>query len=158
MDNFIAARSQMGMSLAFHIIYATIGVSLPLMMTIAEWRWRSTGDPAYLILAKRWAKGTTILFTVGAVSGAVLSFELGLQQKITGDRDELARQSASLSGTPVHPLRLVLHLAPDREKFGLVDDLVLDLDPTLANGPRELDDLLGFPLGGREPALGLRAV
>ena len=110
MDNFIAARSQMGMSLAFHIIYATIGVSLPLMMTIAEWRWRSTGDPAYLILAKRWAKGTTILFTVGAVSGAVLSFELGLQQKITGDRDELARQSASLSGTPVHPLRLVTEL------------------------------------------------
>jgi cytochrome d ubiquinol oxidase subunit I len=78
MDNLFAARSQMGMSLAFHIIFAVIGVSLPLMMTIAEWRWRSTGDPAYLLLAKRWAKGTTILFAVGAVSGTVLSFELGL--------------------------------------------------------------------------------
>src|ERR1700757_713474 len=78
MDNFIAARSQMAMSLAFHIIFATIGVSLPLMMTISEWRWRSTGDPAYLLLAKRWAKGTTILFAVGAISGTALSFELGL--------------------------------------------------------------------------------
>jgi cytochrome bd ubiquinol oxidase subunit I len=78
MDNFIAARSQMGMSLAFHIIFATIGVSLPLMMTISEWRWRSTGDPVYLLLAKRWAKGTAILFAVGAISGTVLSFELGL--------------------------------------------------------------------------------
>jgi cytochrome bd ubiquinol oxidase subunit I len=78
MDNLLAARSQMGMSLAFHIIFAVIGVSLPLMMTIAEWRWRSTGDPAYLFLAKRWAKGTTILFAVGAISGTVLSFELGL--------------------------------------------------------------------------------
>jgi cytochrome bd ubiquinol oxidase subunit I len=78
MDNFIAARSQMGMSLGFHIIFATIGVSLPLMMTISEWRWRSTGDPVYLLLAKRWAKGTTILFAVGAISGTVLSFELGL--------------------------------------------------------------------------------
>jgi len=29
-------------------------------------------------LAKRWAKGTAILFAVGAVSGTVLSFELGL--------------------------------------------------------------------------------
>ncbi len=77
MDNFLAARSQMGMSLAFHICFAVIGVSLPLMMTIAEWRWRSTGDPAYLLLAKRWAKGTTILFAVGAISGTVLSFELG---------------------------------------------------------------------------------
>ena len=78
MNNLIAARSQMAMSLAFHIVFAVIGVSLPLMMTIAEWRWRSTGDPAYLLLAKRWAKGTTILFAVGAISGTVLSFELGL--------------------------------------------------------------------------------
>jgi cytochrome d ubiquinol oxidase subunit I len=78
MQNLILARSQMGMSLAFHIIFATIGVSLPLMMTVAEWRWRCTGDPAFLLLAKSWAKGTTILFAVGAVSGTVLSFELGL--------------------------------------------------------------------------------
>jgi cytochrome bd ubiquinol oxidase subunit I len=78
MDNLLAARSQFGMTLAFHIIFAAIGVVLPLMMTIAEWRWRSTGDPAYLLLAKRWAKGTTILFAVGSITGTVLSFELGL--------------------------------------------------------------------------------
>jgi len=78
MGTLLAARSQMGMSLAFHIIFAVIGVSLPLMMTIAEWRWRRTGDPAYLLLAKRWAKGTTILFGIGAISGTVLSFEMGL--------------------------------------------------------------------------------
>src|ERR1700758_1283535 len=78
MDNLAAARSQMGLSLAFHIIFAVIGVALPLMMTIAEWRFRATGDAAYLLLAKRWARGTAILFAVGAVSGTVLSFELGL--------------------------------------------------------------------------------
>ena len=72
MDNFAAARSQMGMSLGFHIVFAVIGVALPLMMTIAEWRFRATGDAAYLLLAKRWAKGTTILFAVGAVSGTVI--------------------------------------------------------------------------------------
>jgi cytochrome bd ubiquinol oxidase subunit I len=47
------------------------------MMTIAEFLWHKTGDAAYLVLAKRRAKGTTILFAVGAVSGTVLSFELG---------------------------------------------------------------------------------
>jgi cytochrome d ubiquinol oxidase subunit I len=47
-------------------------------MTIAEWRWLRSGDEVYLDLAKRWAKGTAILFAVGAVSGTVLSFELGL--------------------------------------------------------------------------------
>jgi cytochrome bd-type quinol oxidase subunit 1 len=50
MDNFAAARSQMGMSLGFHIVFAVIGVALPLMMTIAEWRFRATGDAAYLVL------------------------------------------------------------------------------------------------------------
>ena len=78
MDNLAAARSQMGISLAFHIIFAVIGVALPLMMTIAEWRFRATGDAAYPLLAKRWARGTTVLFAVAAVSGAVLSFELGV--------------------------------------------------------------------------------
>ena len=78
MSNLLAARSQMAVSLAFHIIFAEVGIAMPLMMTIAEWRWRRTSDTAYLELAKRWAKGTAILFAVGAVSGTVLSFELGL--------------------------------------------------------------------------------
>lgn len=68
----------MALSLAFHIIFAEVGIAMPLMMTIAEWRWLRTGEPAFLELAKRWAKGTAILFAVGAVSGTVLSFELGL--------------------------------------------------------------------------------
>lgn len=66
------------MSLAFHIVFAEIGIAMPLMMVLAEWRYRRTGDRAWLDLAKRWAKGTAILFAVGAVSGTVLSFELGL--------------------------------------------------------------------------------
>ena len=78
MDDLLAARSQMAMSLAFHIIFAVVGIAMPLMMIIAEWRWLRTGQKVYLELAKRWAKGTAILFAVGAVSGTVLSFELGL--------------------------------------------------------------------------------
>lgn len=68
----------MGMSLAFHIVFAVAGVAMPLMMLIAEAMWLRSGDDGYLVLAKRWAKGTAILFAVGAVSGTVLSFELGL--------------------------------------------------------------------------------
>jgi cytochrome d ubiquinol oxidase subunit I len=78
MDDLLAARSQMAMSLAFHIIFAAIGIAMPLLMVIAEWRYLRTKDEIYLMLAKRWAKGTSILFAVGAVSGTVLSFELGL--------------------------------------------------------------------------------
>lgn len=76
--DLLAARWLFGLSLAFHIVFAAIGVAMPLLMVLAEWRWRRTGVPAYLELAKRWAKGTAILFAVGAVSGTVISFELGL--------------------------------------------------------------------------------
>jgi cytochrome bd ubiquinol oxidase subunit I len=78
MTDLFAARSQMGVSLAFHIIFAVVGIGMPALMVVAEHRWRRTGDPVYLELAKRWSKGTAILFAVGAVSGTVISFELGL--------------------------------------------------------------------------------
>src|SRR5687767_37043 len=78
MDDLLAARSQMAMSLAFHIVFAAIGIAMPLLMIIAEWKWLRSKDDVYLTLAQRWAKGTAILFAVGAVSGTVLSFELGL--------------------------------------------------------------------------------
>src|SRR5438046_4712703 len=78
MPDLLAARSQMGVSLAFHIVFAVIGIAMTLMMVLAERRWQVTGHAIYLDLAKRWAKGTAILFAVGAVSGTVLSFELGL--------------------------------------------------------------------------------
>src|SRR5262245_52549715 len=78
MSDLFAARTQMALSLGFHIIFAEIGIAMPLMMVLAEWRWRRTGDDVYFQLAKRWAKGSAILFAVGAVSGTVLSFELGL--------------------------------------------------------------------------------
>jgi len=77
-SDLMAARAQMALSLGFHIIFAEIGIAMPLLMVLAEWRWRRTGDAIYLQLARRWAKGTAILFAVGAVSGTVLSFELGL--------------------------------------------------------------------------------
>jgi len=78
MDDLLIARSQMALSLGFHIIFAAVGIGMPVLMVIAEalgWR---TGDRTYEVLARRWAKGVAILFAVGAVSGTVLSFELGL--------------------------------------------------------------------------------
>src|ERR1044071_8757019 len=68
----------MALSLGFHIVFAEIGIAMPLLMVLAEWRWRRSGDAIFLQLARRWAKGTAVLFAVGAVSGTVLSFELGL--------------------------------------------------------------------------------
>ena len=123
-DNLLAARLQMASSLAFHIIFAGLGIGLPLLMVVAEGLWLRTGNPAYLALARRWAKGTAILFAVGAVSGTVLSFELGLlwprfMEFAGGDhrhallarrvrllhRGDLPRASTSTAGIASRPAR-----------------------------------------------------
>jgi cytochrome d ubiquinol oxidase subunit I len=78
MDNFLAARLQMTVSFVFHIVFACIGMTMPWLMFIAEIKWIKTGKQVYLDLAKAWSRGVAIFFALGAVSGTVLSFELGL--------------------------------------------------------------------------------
>lgn len=78
MSDLLAARSQMALSLGFHIVFSTIGIAMPFLMSTSHFLYLRTGDEIYLKLTKTWSKGVAILFAVGAVSGTVLSFELGL--------------------------------------------------------------------------------
>jgi cytochrome d ubiquinol oxidase subunit I len=73
-----AARVQMELSLGFHMIFAAIGIALPVMMLVAERRWLRDGDEDARRLARMWARLTAVTFAIGAVSGTALSFELGL--------------------------------------------------------------------------------
>jgi cytochrome bd-type quinol oxidase subunit 1 len=75
--DFMAARQQMAFTLGFHIVLASIGIGLPAITLLAEWRALRTGDAVYAELARRWMKAAGVLFAVGAVSGTVLSFEMG---------------------------------------------------------------------------------
>lgn len=68
----------MELSLGFHMIFAALGVGMPLLMVLAEGRFLRDGSRHHLALARTWAKATSALFVVGAVSGTALSFELGL--------------------------------------------------------------------------------
>src|SRR6188474_3096403 len=78
MDALTAARCQMGLTLAFHIVFAAIGIGLPFLMAIAEGLYLRTGKEHYLRLTKKWAKATGLLFAIGAISGTALAFEIGL--------------------------------------------------------------------------------
>jgi cytochrome bd ubiquinol oxidase subunit I len=78
MSSLTAARVQMELSLGFHMLFAAVGMAMPLMMVIAEWRWLRYRDAEALALAKTWARLTAVIFAIGAVSGTALSFELGL--------------------------------------------------------------------------------
>lgn len=74
----MAAREQMAFTLAFHIVLACLGVSFPAIALIANYRGIRRGDADAMLLARRWAKAMAVLFAVGAVTGTLLSFELGL--------------------------------------------------------------------------------
>ena len=68
----------MGLSLVFHTFFTPIGIGMPLLLFVAEGIGLRTGDPRYRRLARAWTPVVGLLFAVGAVSGTVLSFELGL--------------------------------------------------------------------------------
>ena len=90
----MAARLQMAISLGFHIIFACVGMVMPFFMFVSELKWIRTGKEEYLKLAKIWARGVAIFFAVGAVSGTVLSFELGLLWP------EFMKHAGSIIGLP----------------------------------------------------------
>jgi cytochrome d ubiquinol oxidase subunit I len=77
-SNLQAARSQMAFTLGFHIILASLGVALPALMLIANYRGLRRNDVDAMTLAQRWSKAAAVAFAVGAVTGTVLSFEFGL--------------------------------------------------------------------------------
>ena len=74
----LPARQQMALSLGWHIILACFGVAFPAVIFVVHRRGVVHGDPVALELAKRWSKVSAVLFAIGAVSGTVLSFEMGL--------------------------------------------------------------------------------
>jgi cytochrome d ubiquinol oxidase subunit I len=78
MNDFLAARSQMALSLGFHIIYSCIGMVMPVFMAISHYKYIKTQNPVYKNITQAWSKGVAIFFATGAVSGTMLSFELGL--------------------------------------------------------------------------------
>lgn len=74
----LPARQQMAFSLGWHIVLACFGVAFPAMIYVVHRRGLVREDSVALGLAKRWATVSAILFAIGAVSGTVLSFEMGL--------------------------------------------------------------------------------
>ena len=95
-SDLFAARSQMALSLDFHIVFAEIGIALPLMMVLAEWRWHRTGDAVFLQLAKRWSKGAAILFAVGFIVFFIIGNQVMNREPIVGgDKVDAGIRSSS---------------------------------------------------------------
>jgi cytochrome bd ubiquinol oxidase subunit I len=77
-DYLLQARQMQALSLAVHIPLVCFGIAFPALVLFLEWLGHRTGDPVYRVLARRWSKIMLALFAVGAVTGTILSFELGM--------------------------------------------------------------------------------
>src|SRR5580765_5360683 len=74
----VPARAQMATTLGFHIILACFGIALPSIVLLAEFIGLRRRDETAMRLARRWSQAMGVLIAVGAVTGTVLSFEMGL--------------------------------------------------------------------------------
>lgn len=77
-DPATLSRILTSLTLGFHIIFATIGVGVPVMIMIAEWLGIRKQDPHYILLARRWARGFTVTVAVGVVTGTAIGMQLSL--------------------------------------------------------------------------------
>ncbi|TCT24553.1 cytochrome bd-I ubiquinol oxidase subunit 1 apoprotein [Melghiribacillus thermohalophilus] len=66
------------LTLSFHILFATIGVGVPLMIALAQWIGIKRNDHHYILLARRWTRGFTITVAVGVVTGTAIGLQLSL--------------------------------------------------------------------------------
>ncbi|UOQ43213.1 cytochrome ubiquinol oxidase subunit I [Halobacillus salinarum] len=78
LDSVILSRMLTSLTLGFHIIFATIGVGVPVMVSIAEFIGIKKKDPHYTLLARRWTRGFTITVAVGVVTGTAIGLQLSL--------------------------------------------------------------------------------
>ena len=75
MNTDVYGRTLIGDSLGFHILFALLGVGIPLLMLLAELvgLWRH--DKAWLQTAEKWSRVLVVLFVAGAVSGSIISIQ-----------------------------------------------------------------------------------
>ncbi|MBH0173505.1 cytochrome ubiquinol oxidase subunit I [Fictibacillus sp. 23RED33] len=77
-DPVLYSRILTGLTLAFHTIFSTLGVGIPLLIALAEWIGIRRKDEHYHLLARRWARGYIITVAVGVVTGTAIALQLSL--------------------------------------------------------------------------------
>ncbi|TDQ42056.1 cytochrome ubiquinol oxidase subunit I [Aureibacillus halotolerans] len=78
MDDLVIARSLFGMTMGVHIIFATLGVGLPVMILISELLFQKTKHPDYALMADRWTRGFAVILGVGIPTGTIAGVQLAL--------------------------------------------------------------------------------
>ena len=85
-DPQMLARIQFAFTVAFHILFPSFTIGLASWLAVLEWRWLKTGNPVYAEVYRMWVKIFAVTFSMGVVSGVVLSFQFGTNWSVFADR------------------------------------------------------------------------
>ncbi|TNC70898.1 cytochrome ubiquinol oxidase subunit I [Rubellimicrobium roseum] len=76
-DPVLLARMQFAANITFHILFPTISIALGWVLLFVKLRFNQTGDGAWMDLYRFWVKIFALTFSLGVVSGIVMSFQFG---------------------------------------------------------------------------------
>lgn len=76
-DAVLLARIQFAANITFHILFPTITIALAWALLFFKLRFNRTGDEGWAELYRFWVKIFALTFTLGVVSGIVMSFQFG---------------------------------------------------------------------------------
>jgi cytochrome d ubiquinol oxidase subunit I len=77
MDALILSRIQFAANISFHILFPAITIALGWVLLFFKWRYRVTGDTAWMRAYFFWVKVFALSFALGVVSGVTMSFQFG---------------------------------------------------------------------------------
>lgn len=77
MDPVVLARAQFAFTVGFHILWPTLTIGLASFIALLSGLWWRTGRTVYRDLMHFWIRIFALAFGVGAITGLVLSYEIG---------------------------------------------------------------------------------
>lgn len=78
MTEAVMARALFGITLGYHITYATLGVGIPFLIFLAEVMTSRTKDESYRVFARRLTRVAILLVGVGIVTGTTVAVMLSV--------------------------------------------------------------------------------
>lgn len=82
----LLARVQFAFTISFHIIFPAFTIGLASFLAVLEWYWLRTGNTYFHDIYKFWVKIFAVAFSMGVVSGVVMSYQLGTNWSVFSDR------------------------------------------------------------------------
>src|SRR4030088_190116 len=76
-EALLLARVQLGLNIAFHILFPSITIGLAWVLVYFRLRYEVTRDAAWLETYRLWVKVFALTFCMGVVTGVVMSFQFG---------------------------------------------------------------------------------